>query len=62
MTYREAKQLKERHAKGIQPTNHEGAEVLATWLKLYGTGGCDCYPYTGFWDMVDDIIAYYGRN
>jgi hypothetical protein len=59
MTYREAKQIKERHKKGIMPTDHEQAIIPSAWLRLYGTGGCDCYPYIGFWDMLDDIISYY---
>jgi hypothetical protein len=63
MTYREAKKIKERRKQGIMPNHNEQIRIPGAWLRLYGTGGCDCYPYMDMWSMLDDIIRYYeGRD
>jgi hypothetical protein len=59
MTYRTVKRIKERRKQGVMPSTTEWVGVLSKWLKLYGMGGCDCYPYTTFWDMVNDLLFYY---
>ena len=59
MTYRTVKRILERREQGLMPSQTEQVCIQSKWLQLYGLGGCDCYPYTGFWDMVKDIIGYY---
>ena len=40
-------------------SQHQAMMVQGTWLKLFGTGGCDCYPYVSEIDMLNDLLEYF---
>ena len=50
--------LKDRKA-GLIMSQHQAMMVQGTWLKLFGTGGCDCYPYVSEIDMLNDLLEYF---
>ena len=39
--------------------HHEAIIIQSDWLKIFGTGGCDCYPYTTEMDMYQDLCEHY---
>ena len=50
--------LKDRD-NGLIMSTHQIAMVQGTWLKLFGTGGCDCYPYISEADMINDLLEHF---
>ena len=44
---------------GYVLSHHQAIMIQGEWLKLFGTGGCDCYPYTTEKDMLDDLLDHY---
>jgi len=40
-------------------STHEAAMINSAWLQIFGTGGCDCYPYTSELDMFNDLLEHY---
>jgi hypothetical protein len=40
-------------------THNEAMMIQSEWLKIFGTGGCDCYPYTTEMDMYQDLLEHY---
>ena len=50
--------LKDRQA-GRCLNIHQAVIVESEWLRLFGTGGCDCYPYTSDSDMLNDLLKHY---
>ena len=53
------KQILKDRKKGYIMSHHQAVMVQNHWLKLYGTGGCDCYPYTSKNDMLKDLLEFY---
>ena len=51
--------LKDRH-NGLVMSHSQAMHVQSAWLKLYGTGGCDCFPYTTEIDMFNDLLDHHG--
>lgn len=53
------RQIIKDRKKGYVMSHHHAMMVQSQWLKLYGTGGCDCYPYMSERDIVKDLMEYY---
>ncbi len=53
------KAIKENRKNGYVMTHREAMMVQSDWLRLFGCGGCDCYPYTTEFDMASDLMDHY---
>jgi hypothetical protein len=42
-------------SKGYVISSQQDNAVTAYWIRLFGTGGCDSYPYTSLQDMISDL-------
>lgn len=52
-------QILEDKKKGLVISHSQAIKVQSDWLRLFGTGGCDCYPYTTENDMFKDLCQHY---
>jgi hypothetical protein len=42
-------------SKGYVISSQQHNAVTAYWIRLFGAGGCDSYPYTSLQDMISDL-------
>ena len=34
-------------------------QIQGMWLEMFGTGGCDHYPYLTIYDQLTDLAEHY---
>ncbi len=41
---------------GKQPTPTQAAQIQADWIRRFGTGGCDHFPYVTGYSVIRDLL------
>ncbi len=44
---------------GNRMDHHEAVMVQTDWVKIFGSAGCDCYPYITEDEMLKDLLDHY---
>jgi len=53
------KQVVVDRKEGLVLDQHQIMMIKSDWLRLYGTGGCDHYPYINEQEMTNDLLGHY---